>query len=84
VATIAFIAGHARADLASSALDGETLAADKDAVSRWNTTLVIAGSAAIATGALSGYLWYRALRSEPKLEVHAGPDGAGVALLGRF
>jgi hypothetical protein len=84
VATLAFIAGHARADLASSALDGETLAADRDAVSRWNTTLVIAGSAAIATGALGGYLWYRALRSEPKLEVHAGPDGAGVALLGRF
>jgi hypothetical protein len=84
VATLAFIAGHARADLASSALDGETLAADKHAVSRWNTTLVIAGSAAIATGALSGYLWYRALRSEPKLEVHAGPDGAGVAFLGRF
>lgn len=84
VATIALIAGHSRADLARSALDGETLAADKDAVSRWNTTLVIAGSAAIATGALSGYLWYRALRSEPKLEVHAGPAGAGVAWLGRF
>jgi hypothetical protein len=84
VATIAFVAGHSRADLAMSALDGDTLAADKDAVSRWNTTLVIAGSAAIATTALSGYLWYRALRSEPRIEVHAGPGGAGVSFLGRF
>ncbi|MDQ3298927.1 MAG: hypothetical protein M3619_20295 [Myxococcota bacterium] len=38
-----------------------------------------------ATGAVvSGYLWYRALRTEPAVEVIATGDGAAVSLRGRF
>lgn len=38
-----------------------------------------------ATGAVvSGYLWYRALRTEPAVEVSATGDGATVSLRGRF
>jgi len=84
VAAYAYVAGHARADLAASALDRQILADDRDAVSRWNTTLVVAGSVAGAGAAVGGYLWYRAFHTEPALEIHAGPGGGGVSLSGRF
>jgi hypothetical protein len=84
VATFALIEGHARADFAQTALDQEALSEDEDAVSQWNTTLVIAGSVAIASTALGGYLWYRVLHTEPRIEVHAERGGAGVSFTGRF
>ena len=83
VATVAFVEGHARADLGHTSLDPETLEADRQAVSSWNTTMGIAGVAAIASAAASGYLWYRALHGA-HVEVHAGPGGGGVSLVGRF
>jgi hypothetical protein len=84
VASYAFVAGHARAELAATALDPQVLADDRQAVSRWNTTLVIAGSVAVASAAAGGYLWYRVLHREPAIEVHAGPGSAGVSFSGRF
>jgi hypothetical protein len=83
VATFAFVEGHARADLGHNALDPDTLEADRQAVSSWNTTMGIAGVAAIASAAASGYLWYRALHGA-RVEIHAGPGGGGVSLVGRF
>ena len=83
VATFAFVEGHARADLGHNALDPDTLEADRQAVSSWNTTMGIAGVAAIASAAASGYLWYRALHGA-HIEVRAGPGGGGVSLVGRF
>ena len=84
VAVYAFASGHARADLAATALDAPTFEADRTAVSRWNTTLVVAGGLGIAGAAASTYLWYRALHTEPAVEVHASPDGAAVSFGGRF
>ena len=83
VTTVAFVEGHARADLGHTALDPDTLEADRQAVSSWNTTMGIAGVAALASAAASGYLWYRALHGA-HVEVHAGPGGGGVSLVGRF
>jgi hypothetical protein len=83
VATVAFFEGHARADLGATALDPDTREADRQSVSSWNTTMGIAGAVAIAGAAASGYLWYRALHGA-QVEVHAGPNGAGVSLIGRF
>lgn len=59
------------------------LAADRQSVSSWNTTLGVAGAAAVASAAAAGYLWYRALRGA-RVEVHATPTGGGVSLSGRF
>jgi len=82
VASVAFFAAHARADLAASALDTEILAADQRVVTRWNTVMGIAGAAAVVGGVASGYLWYRALHAG--VEIHPEPGGAGVSLSGRF
>jgi hypothetical protein len=82
VASVAFFAAHARADLSASALDTEILAADQRTVTRWNTVMGIAGVAAVVGGAASGYLWYRALHAG--VEVHPGPGGGAISLSGRF
>jgi len=84
VATYAYLAGHARAELAATALDAPTFEADRTAVSRWNTTLAVAGALGLAGAAASSYLWYRALHTEAAVEVHAGPQGAGVSFGGSF
>lgn len=83
VAAVAYLEGHSRADLGATALDSETLQADRDAVSSWNTTMGIAGAVALAGAAASGYLWYRALHGM-QVEVHPAPGGGGVSLAGRF
>jgi hypothetical protein len=83
VAVVAYVKAHSRADLGATALDAETLQADRDAVSSWNTTMGVAGAVAIASAAASGYLWYRALHGV-QVEVHPAPGGGGVSLSGRF
>ena len=83
VAVFAYVKAHSRADLGGMALDTDTLQADRDAVSSWNTTMGVAGAFAIAGAAASGYLWYRALHGV-QVEVHPTPGGGGVSLSGRF
>lgn len=84
LATFAYIEGHARADLAATALDQPTFDADRNAVSRWNTTLEIGGGVGIAGAALATFLWYRALRTEAPVEIHASPTGAGLSFTRTF
>jgi hypothetical protein len=83
VAVVAYVKAHSRADLGATALDSETLQADRDAVSSWNTTMGVAGALAIAGAAASGYLWYRSLHGV-QVEVHPARGGGGVSLSGRF
>jgi len=83
VAVVAYVEAHSHADLGATALDSDTLQADRDAVSTWNTTMGVAGAFAIAGAAASGYLWYRALHGV-QVEVHPAPGGGGVSLSGRF
>jgi tetratricopeptide (TPR) repeat protein len=84
VAGYAYVAGHARAELAGSALDRPTLDADRQAVTRWKTTVAVAAGAAAACAAVSGYLWYRALHRDPRIEVHAGQGRIGATFTARF
>ena len=49
-------------------------------VRRWNAGIVVGASVAGFATIVSGYLWYRALRSPGRVEVTADGDGASVWL----
>lgn len=85
VAVYAGFAGHSRATLAGNALDQATYDSDRQAVARWNTAMVVAGSVCAAGALASGYLWYRALRTdETQVALHASGDALGLAVTGQF
>lgn len=85
VTAYAAVAGRSRATLAGSALDPSTFDADRQAVSRWNTAMVVAGSACAVGAIASGYLWYRALHTdETRVALHASGDEIGLAVAGQF
>lgn len=85
VAVYAAVAGHSRATLAESALDQSTYDADRQAVTRWNTALVVAGSACAIGAIATGYPWYRMFHTdEARVSLHTHGDDLGIAVTGRF
>jgi hypothetical protein len=85
VAAVTYRNAHDRADIAGLGLDGDTLQADKDYVSRQNTYMIATASLGLVGAGVSAYLWYRALHSPAThVEVNATGSGASVSVGGRF
>lgn len=85
VAAYAAVAAHARAKQAGAAIDQATYDADRRAVLRWNTTVIVASSLGAVGAIASGYLWYRVLHKPgTRVALHANAHELGLAVTGRF
>lgn len=85
VALLSFQKAHAAADRGNFAVDQEAADTVADEVSRWNTVFGVSTAVAIVGAGVSGYLWYRATRTQT-VELTAAPTetGAAVWLRGQF
>ena len=84
LAVVSFQRAHARADIAPFAVTEDVYARDRDYVDKWNKILAVSGAIAVLGAGASGFLWYRALTSETKVEVLPTPVGATVTFRARF
>ncbi len=84
-AVISYGKAHDAADRAPFAIDQDAADGVADEVDTWNLRFGIATGVAIAAAGVSGYLWYRALRT-PKARVEVTPTAGGAAVTfgGRF
>ena len=79
-AGVSYKQAHDRAAVSTFALGMDVFQDDKDYVDSHNTRMLVGGLLAIAGGAASGYLWYRALTPV----VVSSKEGATVALRFEF
>jgi hypothetical protein len=81
LAIISFQRAHDRADIAAFAVNTDAFAADKSAVTKWNTLMVSGTVISVASAGVAGFLWSRAFRSPP-IEMQA--TGSSIAISGRW
>ena len=84
VAAIGYREAHARADLATTAIDQAAFDGDARLVRKWNAAFAIGGALAAVGAGASGLLWYRALSAPARLEVDAVGGGVALSVVGRF
>ena len=75
---------HDAAEPVQFAANQDVYDEDAKGVRRWNAGIVVGASVAGFAAAVSGYLWYRALRSPRRVEISADGEGARVWLRGSF